>query len=314
MSNMVPRERHDKMQASFIPSVSVASFRPHVHARNELPRLSKWTPSRPVRRSPHYLLPFSHWHMQSGGSRSGANEAVDPPVIEGKGMRRVSYSRILEQCAQALRDILSNESVRLVTLDFPPESSETRAGTLVSRYENNLNFMEKLLEALGCAEGTWRPVGGSLEIRNNVNPQGGGDYLTDDECMTGFSTACCPHLGSSGRSLILLINAGVDASTLGQVQKLDDGKSAVILLNCGLGRVSWFSKMSFATYIDKYEPAYYLKLVAGNGWLLKNGPNPWRTYLEVPTGLSLVSESETRPKLVDVEADIRIAHASFCQD
>lgn len=228
-----------------------------------------------------------------------------------RGVRRLSYATILSQCVSALSEIAaaspppSNQSLRL-TIDFPPESSETSAGTLVSRYENNLNFSEKLLAGLGVPCDTCEPVGGTVEICDNINPQGGGEYLTDDECMVGFRAQSSPAL--DGRPLLIMINAGVDAGTLRDVSKYDTDQSAVVVLvNCGLDRLSWFAKRSFAGYIDSYASAYYLKNVAGNGWLFKCGNEPWSIYVEGAAGPRLVSQVEKKPKLFDVERQIRVA-------
>lgn len=234
-------------------------------------------------------------------ARACAAKQFSPPVIFRGGAARVSYAKVLEQCVESLKN--SNE--RLLTIDFPPERSETRAGTLVSRYENNLNFLERVMETLGCTGSV--PVGGLVSICDNVNPQGGGEYLTDDECMVGRRVPACTALNGSG--LTMLINAGVDASTLKEVRKLDNGSDIVVLLNCGLERVSWFAKLSFRDYIDEFVPLYYLKNVAGNGWLLKCGQDPWRAYIANDGHFQCVYEVSERPKIVDVEAEIRIALA-----
>lgn len=232
-----------------------------------------------------------------------------------RGSRDISYALVLSQCAAALADLTEiaaaawDGSLRL-TLDFPPQVSEQRAGTLVSRYENNLNFMEKLFAELGTPPQTCVRVGGTVDIRDNINPQGGGEYLSDDECMVGLRAAACSRLG--GRPLLMMINAGVDASTLGDMKKFDtDTNAVVVLINCGLDRLSWFAKLSFAKYIDTYVPAYYLKNVAGNGWLLKCGSEPWRVFVDAVGGVQLVSEEDARPSLVDVEAQIRLARAGI---
>lgn len=224
---------------------------------------------------------------------------------------RLSYATILSQCVSALSDTVSaseppyNQSLRL-TIDFPPEASETSAGTLVSRYENNLNFSEKVLEGLGVPCGTCEHVGGTVEICDNINPQGGGEYLTDDECMVGFRARSCPSL--DGRPILVMINAGVDASTLRDIPKYDTDMSAVVVLvNCGIDRLSWFAKRSFAGYIDTYKSAYYLKNVAGNGWLYKYGNTPWSVYVNSAAGPQLVSQAEKKPKMFDVERQIRLA-------
>lgn len=236
-----------------------------------------------------------------------------PPVI--------SYAQVLEQAVQSIQDLVLNSdasssssqqqssSIRL-TIDFPPERSETRAGTLVSRYENNLNFLSALASRLGCEPSSCEQLGPPVEIRDNVNPQGGGEYITDDECMIGLQLTSCPLL--EGRCVSLLLNAGVDAATLKQIQKFDDNdqKSVIVLVNCALDRVSWFAKIGFAKYLDSFQTAYSLKSIAPAGWLLKCGSAPWTAFVnaeDAGAGTAVVVQQfETRPSVVDVEAKIRL--------
>lgn len=231
-------------------------------------------------------------------------------------MPTLSYALILSHCAEAISDFSTSvpaDGVSLkLTLDFPPERSETRAGTLVSRFENNLNFAEKLLSSLGGSVSSAQRVGPSVEICDNVNPQGGGEYLTDDEVMIGLRSSL-PALG--GRTVTVLLNAGVDADTLKQVREHDkDEGGVVVLVNCGVERLSWFAKLGgFGEYIERFRPAYYLKNIAGNGWLLKKGTRPWMVFADAGKGKGpdLVYEIEERPKIVDVEAEIRLAIAGI---
>eukprot|EP00178_Gracilaria_changii_P000031 TRINITY_DN1001_c0_g1_i1.p1 TRINITY_DN1001_c0_g1~~TRINITY_DN1001_c0_g1_i1.p1 ORF type:complete len:294 (+),score=26.48 TRINITY_DN1001_c0_g1_i1:2374-3255(+) len=245
------------------------------------------------------------------------NTALSLPLFDdyrgARGIFSVSHAKVLAQSVNALQeavqDRIRNGSDSLkFTIDFPPERSESRAGTLVSRFENNLNFTEKLLAGLGVALENCERVGGEVSICDNINPQGGGEYLTDDECMVGFRTRQCAKLKS--RSLLVLFNAGMDGSTLRQVKSLDsnDG-SVVVLVNCGLDRLSWFAKRGFAKYIDEFIAAYYLKAV-GNGWLLKIGTCPWRTFVQIGGKVKSINEADKKPNLVDVEQQIRIAIGS----
>lgn len=220
--------------------------------------------------------------------------------------RKLSYKGICEQAGAAIIAAAGAESgARLLTVDFPPERTEQRAGTLVSRFENNLNMCEKILEELGVSRGDWTSVGtGVVEIRDNVNPQGGGDYLTDDECMIGVR-ALCPKLGD--RPVMVLINAGMDKATLRQVQKLDkDEREVVVLVNCNLGSLSFFDKLrGFGKYIDEFQPAYYLKLFLGVGMLLKQEPEPWAAFAQREDGPVIVEEFAERPEIYKVEQLLR---------
>lgn len=218
--------------------------------------------------------------------------------------RRLSYKRICEQAGAAIA-AATDRGARLLTVDFPPERTEQRAGTLVSRFENNLNMCEKMLEELGVARGAWASVGtGVVEIRDNVNPQGGGDYLTDDECMIGVR-ATCPKL--DGRPVMLLINAGMDKTTLRQVQELDtEERDVIVLVNCNLASLSFFDKLrGFGKFIDQFETAYYLKLFLGIGMLLKAEPEQWAAYAQRDDGVVFVEEFSERPEVFKVEQLLR---------
>lgn len=154
-------------------------------------------------------------------------------------------------------------------------------------------------------------VGGEVDICDNINPQGGGEYLTDDEVMVGLRADNC----SLQRPLLCLLNAGVDAATLKGVQDFDtDPNSVILLVNCGIDRLSWFSKLSFGKYFDDFQSAYYLKNVAGNGWLLKRGSSPWRVFAELSSGIEMIWETESRPSIVDAEAEVRLAMAGIKRD
>ena len=133
--------------------------------------------------------------------------------------------------------------------------------------------------------------------------------------MLGYHTARVPMLGD--KPCMLLINAGVDASTLRQVEVLEKdvlpNGGVVVLLNCGLDRVSWLAKMGFARYLDSFEPAYYLKNVAGMGWLLKDGDGTWKVFINTSDGVVLVNTLLSRPKMVDVESMVRRERANVQQ-
>lgn len=245
--------------------------------------------------------------------RSTPTLPLSADLLSGSSRTGVSYAQILEQVDDALAKIVAQrsetETVRL-TVDFPPEQSEVRAGTLVSRYENNLNFVRQLAARLGGT--TCKDVGPTVEIRDNINPQGGGEYLTDDEVMIGVRITNASRLPGKP-NVTMLINAGVDAGTLKQTQEYEreerEKMEVIVLVNCGLERVSWFAKVGFAKYLESFEAAYYFKVIAAGGWLLKCGVAPWTVFAALPKGIEVLDQVEKRPSLVDVEAQVRVAVA-----
>lgn len=125
--------------------------------------------------------------------------------------------------------------------------------------------------------------------------------MTDDEVMVGFNA------DTKTGPVSLLINAGVDMDTLNQVKALQDSKGFTILLNCGLERLSWLDKLRLGKYFDSFEVLYCLKRVGGSGWLFKCGREDWGLWVDTPKALKLLSISKDRPKIFDVEQQVRIA-------
>lgn len=80
----------------------------------------------------------------------------------------ISYKQVCMQLAESIADMTQDSEQRLLTVDFPPERSEARAGTLVSRFENNINMCEKLLEYLQVQRNTWSSIGGTVQICDNM--------------------------------------------------------------------------------------------------------------------------------------------------
>lgn len=220
--------------------------------------------------------------------------------------RKLSYKRICSQAAAAIEHATSGDRpLRMLAVDFPPDRVEQRAGTLVSRYENNLNMCQTILEELGVLRDSWTAVGtGTVEIRDNINPQGGGPYLTDDECLVGFR-ASCPKL--EGKNMTIVLNAGVDKTTLRQIKELDEGeRDVLVLLNCNLSSLSFFDKLGgFGNYIDQFTSVYYLKLFLGVGMLFKCAPEPWSAWAQRDDGAVLVEEFPNRPESFKVEELLR---------
>lgn len=220
--------------------------------------------------------------------RRARPQAILPPVRDG----RISHATVLEQAASA---VISHGGKR-ITVDFPPERSESRSGTLVARYENNLNFAERLLQKLAPGE-SQSSVGGVVNIRDNINPQGGGEYLDDDETLTGVRAG----------DIAVVLNAGVDAATLRQASDIKAGR--IVLVNCALDRLSWFDKRATRGAVDDFECAYYCKVVSGAGIFMRAAPTPWTAFVSSNEGWKVVLESEERPKMNVVENAIRTALA-----
>lgn len=191
-----------------------------------------------------------------------------PPLIRGRSLA-VSYTAAATAAAAAITAAAATGATAL-TVDVPPSRAESRAGTLVGRYEADLSFASALLTALGAAEGPagWARVGEDVEIRHCVNPQGGGDYLTE-EGLWGV-------VGDAPTGAVTVLgNAGVDVAALAGVADAVAASppgGVVVLLNGGASRVTWLDRLGWgrgraaaAAALDRFVPAYALARIGGDG-------------------------------------------------
>jgi len=114
----------------------------------------------------------------------------------------------------------------------------------------------------------------------------------------------------------VILNPSLDLTNLKDVQKqFDDGKSPVVLWNCGVERMGFFDKMSMGggTYIESYVPIYVLKNVGGNGFLYKSSlESKWQSIAVLSDRtttpyLKTIEEASSRPKYLDVENNLKAA-------
>lgn len=85
--------------------------------------------------------------------------------------------------------------------------------------------------------------------------------------------------------------------TLKQVEKMG-GEKGVVLLNCGLDRLSWWDRRKLKC-LEGYQTLYFLKPVGG-GWLM-GCVDGWFAFW----GGTCIKSFEERPKWFDVETLIR---------
>ena len=125
-------------------------------------------------------------------------------------------------------------------IEFPFDA-EDQGSTLVKRFEALVSLSEKLAELMGL-EGVVA-VGERVQILDNINPGGGGEYL-DQEGIFGIRGRIP---GWSGDVLILML-AGVDTSDLEGLDKMvyEQGngglgaskESRILLFNTNLDRIT----------------------------------------------------------------------------
>lgn len=264
------------------------------------------------------------WRRAAGASPC-TSPPLCPPLIRGRSLA-VSYTAAATAAAAAITAAAAAGATRL-TVDVPPSRAESRAGTLVGRYEADLSFAGALLTALGAVEGPagWARVGEDVEIRHCVNPQGGGDYLTEEGLwgVVGEATASAPGGGGGGGGLTgtvtVLGNAGVDVAALagvGAVVAASPPAGVVVLLNGGASRVTWLDRLGWgrgraaaAAALDAFVPAYALARIGGDGvmgyawggewtvWKVRGGGGgTWRAcpFSSAGAGSSPASVTRTR--------------------
>jgi hypothetical protein len=145
------------------------------------------------------------------------------------------------------------KQVLMQQIEFPFDA-EDQGSTLVKRFEALVSLSEKLAELMGL-EGVVA-VGERVQILDNINPGGGGEYL-DQEGIFGVRGRIP---GWPGDVLILML-AGVDTSDLEGLGKMvyEQGngglgasqESRILLFNTNLDRItSNKGDKSISAYID----------------------------------------------------------------
>jgi hypothetical protein len=107
--------------------------------------------------------------------------------------------------------------------------------------------------------------------------------------------------------LTVIINPGIDGTNLRSLRDLDDGRGPVILVNCGLDRLSWLDKMGVGDYLDSFCEVYSLRR-AGTGFVFRRFSGEWQLF--VARGGEALEMIESRPRKPSfVEAERRIKGA-----
>mmetsp|Transcript_422 Transcript_422/g.750 ORF Transcript_422/g.750 Transcript_422/m.750 type:complete len:147 (+) Transcript_422:2174-2614(+) len=92
---------------------------------------------------------------------------MEPPPLENLRTLQCDYPKILALAEAGVRSA-QEAGMRYLTVDFPPPREETRAGTLVRRFEMNVTFAKQLATRLTDERGGIEVVGEQVEIRDNI--------------------------------------------------------------------------------------------------------------------------------------------------
>ena len=270
-----------------------------------------------------------YWNAATGetawtlpGSEPAAAAADSVPAAGGPGLpveftgqgtaTKVLYRKIL---AEALAAVAAARSAgkRRLQVEFPLDDSD-EGKTLVKRYELMATWAEELAAGINLPRIV--RVGEDIQIRDNITPGGGGEYLTN-EGIYGY------RLSSADQSeqVLLVLLAGVDVDRLNELEDLVKGATSVgrqlpggielevastgvlssldtvgyvremgvpedatiILINSGLDKVlagggGFFGLGGVSKFLQSFDACYYIKR-ASTGFLQFDCRDPeWRLW------------------------------------
>mmetsp|Transcript_422 Transcript_422/g.757 ORF Transcript_422/g.757 Transcript_422/m.757 type:complete len:83 (+) Transcript_422:2865-3113(+) len=81
----------------------------------------------------------------------------------------------------------------------------------------------------------------------------------------------------------------------------------MILVNCGLDKLSFFDKLGSQQFLDKFREAFCLKQFGGSGFLFRVYPENWSVFKVSGNGVTLIQDFGSRPKPLEVEQLIKRA-------
>lgn len=110
--------------------------------------------------------------------------------------------------------------------------------------------------------------------------------------------------GPGGKRLTVILNPGIDVSNLRSLKALDDTRGNVVLLNCGVERMTFFDKVGLGDYLDGFKPAYSLKRAA-TGFIFRAYPSAWQLHVVQNGKMSLIDSTDKRPSFMEAEKKIK---------
>ena len=217
-----------------------------------------------------------------------------PIVFTGAGTQtKVLYQQILLDALAAVQAARAGGKKKL-QIEFPLDDKD-EGKTLVKRFELLSTWAEEFAAAFGLPR--VQRCGERIEIRDNVTPGGGGEYLTN-EGIYGYRLSSADNT----EQVLLVLLAGVDLErlndlesllqgatsagrqipggvpleitstgilssldTVGYVQDMSVGQDAtIILINTGLdkllaGGAGFFGFGGSSKFLKSFEACYYLK-------------------------------------------------------
>jgi len=266
------------------------------------------------------------------------------PLSFTKGTKiKVAYRTILDESLAAVQ-AARGAGLQRLQIEFPLDAKD-EGSTLVKRFETLVSFATQFGEALGLPR--IQRVGENVVIRDNVNPAGGGEYLTN-EGLVGFRISNADNT----EEVLLVLVAGVDVECLNDLENLVKGEMAeplgldvpgtgqlsslftvgkvesmsvgggatIILINSGIDKLlaagqGLFGFGGASSFLKSFTPVYYIKAVStGTGFLSKDFRDPaWKLW-GVPRDateakLQVVRSLEKRPALWEAEQLVK----QFCR-
>ena len=247
------------------------------------------------------------WNVATGETAwskpADADGAETPglPVQFTQGTKaRVQYKQVLGDALAALNAARAAGKRRL-QIEFPL-NDEDQGKTLVKRFELMATWAEELAAGIGLPR--MQRVGEDIQIRDNITPGGGGEYLTN-EGVYGYRLSSADDT----QQVLLVMVAGVDLERLNDLEVLVGGSTdvgrqlpggmevevastgvlssldtvgyvrdmavnadaTIVLINSGLDQViaggsGLFGLGGASKFLRSFEPCYYIKR-ASTGFL-----------------------------------------------
>ncbi len=236
-----------------------------------------------------------------------------PVEFTGQGTAtKVLYRKILAETLAAVAAARAAGKRRL-QIEFPLDDSD-EGKTLVKRYELMATWAEELAAGINLPRVV--RVGEDIQIRDNITPGGGGEYLTN-EGIYGYRLSSA----DSSEQVLLVLLAGVDVDRLNELEDLVKGATSVgrqlpggielevastgvlssldtvgyvremgvpedatiILINSGLDKVlagggGFFGLGGVSKFLQSFDACYYIKR-ASTGFLQFDCRDPeWRLW------------------------------------
>jgi len=229
-----------------------------------------------------------------------------PAFTRNKGLRMAEfpsgdnpYPSLIKQCVEAAQSALKG-GVRLMELEFPPVKGKLDV-SLGETLDANRGFAREITRSFSSQYGKalWLifPDAQEAELARKV-------YGQTTFRVTDIKDAAISRASDNECKLQIVVNPGFNIDEWINLEKVDKG-CPMIVLNGGFDKLrgGYYPRLFYPglysvkeRYLQKFEPIYYLKPLAG-GWIFRKYPEDWQLLFEAKGTKPITIESfETRPE------------------